>query len=163
MENFINDLILENSRIIHRNFEGRQTKFNREGDRSFSVVINPENVDELRAQGWRIKELPPRDDIEGSEPLYFIDVRVNMGSNKPPKIYLCTSRKKTLLDEDSVGTLDAAEIKMTDMVLHPYRWETASGATGVKAYLKELYVTIEEDVFADKYNSLGIDSDVSPF
>lgn len=155
---FIEDLVLTDSRIIHRNFEGRQTRFSRQGDRNFSVVIAAENVEALREAGWKVKELPPREDIEGSEPFYFIDVRVNMGSARPPKIYLCTSKKKTLLDEDSVATIDAAEIKSVDMVLHPYIWETSSGS-GVKAYLKTMYVTIEEDVFADKYDNLSCDEE----
>lgn len=154
MSTFINDLILRNSRMIHKNFEGRATKFTRQGDRQFSVVINPENVDEISNAGWRIKMLPPREDIEGSEPLYFIDVRVNMDSNRPPEVYLCTSKKKTKLDKDSIGTLDSAVIKNVDMVLHPHKWETPDGKSGVKAYLKTLYVTIEEDVLAGDYENL---------
>lgn len=159
MANFIEDLILTNSKMIHKNFEGRASKFNRPGDKNFSVVIASENVDCLREAGWRVREMPPRPDVEGSEPLYFIDVRVNFDSARPPEVYLCTSKKKTRLDAESVGTLDHAEIKNVDMVVHPHLWSTSDGKSGVKAYLKTLYVTIEEDPFAERYGDLEMDND----
>lgn len=148
--NYIEDLVLENTRIIHKNFRGLPGQYNRQGDMSFSAVIAPELVDSLREIGWMVRELPPRDDIDGSEPLYFIPTRVNFDGPRPPEVFLITRNGPVKLDKETVGTLDNAEIISVDCTLHAHRWEN-NGKSGVKAYLRNMYVKIREDFLAQKY------------
>lgn len=142
------NLELENVRLIFRNFSGKETKFNRAGNRNFCVIIDDaETAQNLTNDGWNIRALQPREDDDA--PTYYLNVAVSY-NNFPPNIFMVTKHNKVRLDEDTVGTLDDADISSADLIIRPYNWEV-NGKEGVKAYLKTAYVTIEEDSFADKY------------
>ena len=155
----IDNLVFENARIIFRNFKGEASTYNRAGNRNFCVIIPDEEVAEkLRDDGWNVKLLAPREDAD--EPTYYLQVSVAYNAY-PPTVYMIAGNKKTLLDEDSIESLDYAEFKNIDLIIRPYQWEV-SGKNGIKAYLKTGYFTIEQDQFAMKYNELEKDDDL-PF
>lgn len=144
------NLIIENARIIFRNFAGKETKFNRPGNRNFGVVIEDHDVvPGLKSDGWNVRRLEPRE--EGDEPLFYLPVSVRFDIF-PPSVFVITSRShiKTQLEEDSIARLDYADIKQVDLEIRPHHWEV-NGGTGLKAYLKNMYVVIEEDILAEKY------------
>lgn len=143
------NLIMENVRIMFTNFSGKEDRFNREGNRNFCVMIDdPEYAENLSALGWNVKYLRPIE--EGGEPQAYLQVTVSY-KNIEPNIYMVTNKNKVRLSESTVGNLDSADIKNVDLIISPYNWEV-NGKSGVKAYCKTMYVTIEEDVFAGKYN-----------
>ena len=147
---------MENARLIFRNFEGREEKYNRKGDRNFGLIIEDAEVaEQLLEDGWNIKELTPKnnDDYDATpEVIYWLPVTVRF-DNVPPKVMLVTRRKKTRLNEDNINTIDYANIAKVDLTVTPYDWEV-NGKSGTKAYLQTMYVTINEDEFADKYADL---------
>lgn len=150
------NITLSGARILFRNFSGKPSQFNTAGNRNFCVIIdNPEMVQNLEEDGWNIRWLKPRDD--GDEPRAYLQVKVAFpkdGLNaRPPKVVMVTSRGSTILNEDTVGLLDTAEIENVDMIIRPYNWEV-QGKSGVKAYLKSIYVTIVEDELERKYSAM---------
>lgn len=154
-----NKLAIDNARIIFKNFTGKDDKFGREGDRSFSIVIEDDALaEQLANDGWNVKPLTPRDPDEKVN--HFIKVKISF-KVRPPKIWLLTNHKRTLLDEDTIATLQYARIENADVVVSPWRWEV-NGKSGIAAYLETLYVKIEDDPFADKYADYE-SSDEVPF
>lgn len=136
-----------------RNFAGKAGKYNAEGDRNFCLLLNPEVAAEMAADGFNVKYLKPRDEEE--DPVPYIQIKLKYYSRsgerlRPPKIVLLTKKGKTQLDEDSINTLDWAEIEKFDIAINPRPYDM-NGRSGVSAYLKTLYVTIVEDEFEDRY------------
>ena len=142
---------IDEARIIYRNFAGAPSKFNREGDRNFAVVIEDQDIAEvLTEKGWNVKIKPPRE--EGDEPFMFLPVKVKF-NDRGPKVYLQNSlggRNRVTLDEDTVGILDNVDITNVDLDIRPYDWDV-QGKTGRTAYLQSICVTQEVDRFLERY------------
>lgn len=138
-------LQIDDARIIHRNFEGRGDKYNREGDRNFSLVIpDKELADRLLDEGWNIKIKAPRD--EDDMPFMFMPVKIKF-SDRGPKVYLNVGGKIVQLDEESVECIDNIDIRTVNLDIRPYDWEM-NGKLGRTAYLQSMEVVQEIDRFA---------------
>ena len=145
-------LEIEDARIIYRNFEGVASKFNREGDRNFAVIIpNDEIKDMLVENGWNVKIKPPRD--EDDTPFMFMPVKVKF-NNRGPAAYLRSGDSVTRLNEDTIGMLDEIDIQSVDMDLRPYDWEV-NDKTGRTAYLQAINVIQNVDRFGEMYQKEG--------
>lgn len=144
------NVVMENVRIIFRNFKGAEGMYNREGDRNFAVCLDDDIAEAMEADGWNVKRLKPRDDDE--TPQAYLSVSVNF-KGRPPRVVMITSRGRTDLDEEAVDVLDWVDIRNVDLIVRPYEW-AVNGKTGVKAYLKSLFITIDEDELELKYSDV---------
>lgn len=143
----MNNITMENARVIFRNFAGKEGMYNREGERNFCVLLEHDFAEQLRKDGWNVRTLKARE--EGEEPQPYLQVSVNF-RNRPPRVVMVTSRGRTTLPEDMVEVLDWVDISNVDLILNPYQW-AVSGNTGIKAYLKSAFITILEDELERKY------------
>ena len=144
------NLTLENAvlgRGSYRNFAGEKTQFNAAGKRTFVVLLDEANGRLLEEQGWHIRWRQPRD--EQDDPVALLTVEVKFG-DYPPKIILISGHQQTPLDESNIAILDTAEIERCDLIIRPYNWEV-NGNSGTKAYVKTMYVTLQEDDFGGRY------------
>ena len=145
---------IDDARIIYRNFSGIGSKFNREGDRNFSIVIPDDeiaqallaDVNEYGA-GWNVKIKPPRE--EGDTAFMHLPVKIKF-NGRGPKIYLRSGEKTVELTEDTVHILDDIDIRSVDVDIRPYD-DQFNGKAFRSAYLQALHVTQEIDRFAARY------------
>lgn len=139
---------IDNARIVFRNFEGRQEQYNDKGDRNFAIVIPNKGIaDELVAEGWNVKERPPR--TPEDDPFLYLPVKVKF-NERGPAVYLISGRSRQRLNEDTVQILDKIDILSVDMDIRPYDWEMR-GQTGRTAYLQAIRVTQNTDRFAARF------------
>lgn len=141
-------LQIDDARIIYRNFSGAPSKFNREGDRNFAVVIDDEDIcDALVNDGWNVKIKPPRE--EGDDPFMFLPIKIKF-NDRGPRVYLKTGKNVNKLDEETVSILDNVDILSVDLDVRPYDWEV-NGKEGRTAYLQSMQVEQEIDRFAERF------------
>lgn len=142
-------ITIENAQIRFTNFAGAPDKFNRQGGkRSFAVFLEPGLAEELRKDGWNVKQLRPREEDE--LPQDYMQVKLVYGQ-RPPKIAIVNPNgSQTQLDEETVGLLDTAELVNVDLVIRPYDW-VIDGKQGRTAYVKSLYATLAETELDRRY------------
>ena len=147
-------LQIDDARLIFKNFSGTGSKFNREGDRNFAVVIPNEEIKDALVNdvnemgvGWNVKIKAPRE--EGDEPFMFLPVKIKF-TDRGPSIYLKTGDRVNRLDEETIDLLDNIEIESVDLDIRPYDDEF-SGRAFRSAYLQAIHVTQKVDRFQARY------------
>lgn len=170
-----NMLEIANAKIAFTNFagrektaivKGRQKVVNDEGKRNFVVNLDPtqsdiywngEKVDnpdfgqELANIGFNVSVRPPHEDDD--RPQYRLPVAVSYDGGITPKIFMIANGKKTMLDAETVASLDGADIMKADIVINNGRpYENNDGRTMVKAWCNEGYFTVAVSRFASDYD-----------
>lgn len=149
-----NDFSIEGATLVFKNFAGKRTDFNDEGNRNFGVLLDDGLAEKLSNDGWPVKYLHPKEDDPEQYEQPWMKVRVRF-NNYPPKIVLINSRGRKKLDEETVEQLDWTKFKTCDVIISPYNYPAMKGRpAGVSAYLKAIYVTVIEDEFEEKYADL---------
>lgn len=138
---------LEGVRLKYPNFSGRKSEYNLTGKRIFDIVLPVDIAHDLQEKGWTIKWPKPYE--EGDEPEPRIEVTVRF-EGRPPHIALITDRGQTDLGKNEVGILDSAVLLNVDVTINPFYWNIG-GREGYRAYLEEMYVTIQESRLQRKY------------
>lgn len=143
-------VVIEDAKIIFLNFSGKEGQYNDAGEKNFCVLLDVGLAQDLKADGWNVKYLKPQDGMEHGDP--YLQVKVSY-KYRPPKITLVTWNGKTPLGEEECGILDMIDIETVDLILNGSEW-SVRGESGVKAYLKTLYVVLREDILDKKYRHL---------
>lgn len=161
-------LVLEDREIIFPNFSGTANMYNREGRRSFNVILKEEEVQDLLEAGWNVKRTKPREGGDLGTPR--LEVRANFESALPPRVTVISHTTdaegqmselgRTRLTADTVNTLDWADIVSADMTVNPYHWDL-NGKSGITAYLQTLVVHVLLDPIEAKYaEEQAVDAEV---
>lgn len=149
---------MDDARIVYRNFEGRGDKYNREGDRNFSVIIETKEqadalVNDLNEYnvGWNVKIKPPRE--EGDEPFMLLPVKVKFNGRGPAVWLVVGDNDPVKLDEEDVGMLDRIDIARVDLDIRPYD-DMINGKPFRSAYLQSICVVqdLTRDRFAARFS-----------
>lgn len=150
------NITLEGATIMFRNFQGKESMFNQEGNRNFCVQLDDGLAEVLDKDGWNVKQMKIRE--EGDDPQKFLKVSLKYRDRagnpmNPPTIVMVTSKGRTNLTENEIEILDWVDIANVDLIIRPYEW-AMQGKSGVTAYVKSLYITIAEDELERKYAAL---------
>lgn len=148
-----NTVMFRNAEIIFRNFAGKEGQYNKEGDRNFCLILDQELAAQMDADGWNVKHLKPRED--GALPTPYLQISVGF-KIRPPRVIVVTSVGRVDVSEEEMELLDWVDIKNVDLVIRPYHWGPIGPEkkTGTKAYLKSLFITIDEDPLEIEYNKI---------
>jgi hypothetical protein len=161
---------ISNRELMWRNFAGEVKpgkKWDKAGEPYFNIELSPEIADELREDGWIVDQWTSKNAEEGTEPIDYIKVTVDVdGFNKSKTWHVGEAgpdgvRHKHLMIPNTPAymELDNTIFETVDVSIRP--WTTKSGKNeGLKkAYLDTMYYVIQKDAFFDKWGSVMDEAD----
>lgn len=147
-------LQIDDARITYRNFRGERGEYNRDGERSFALIIPNEEIKEAllnnksdAGASWNIKIRAPRD--EDDTPFMYLPVKVNF-NDRGPAVYLISGNNRRRLYEEDVARLDRISIAKVDLDIAPFDSVVQKVAYRT-AYLRSIEVTQEVDRFEARW------------
>ena len=160
-------ITIEDARLIYKNFQGKPSMYNAEGNRNFGVLLTDELAERLIADGWRVKYLNPKEDDPEQYRQPWLPVKIKFGMY-PPIAKIINDKGQKSLDEETIGMLDWTPARTVDLVIRPYNYPEQPGRpAGVSAYMKAIYYTVLEDPIAKKYEDIpdldGENNEEMPF
>lgn len=153
----VDNLNIEGGEIAYSNFAGRISDYNENGNRTVTFVIHNDIAKKLIEDGWRVRRQEFPNDPD-RPPRYLLEAtmtfRTKDGRPKDPKIFIVRDDNSFVhVTEETVGTLDAADIISADAVIGPWYWER-NGKSGIKAYINSLYIKVKENPIDAKYRPM---------
>ena len=164
-------LELNDVKLVKRNFRGEALPMNERGDRTCLIVLDhvlakslgfdsvKDLVDILQADEWKVGWFKQVD--EETEQEAFLPVKAVYGEKRKPNIYVKTGKKSQLMNEDTVSSIDYADISKVDVILRLHYWEY-NGRTGYNNYIQSMEVTVVEDAISARNSSYEIEEE-EPF
>lgn len=142
-------IVIQDAKLLFRNFAGAaRPPYNQAGDRNCNVLVPPELAAQLKADGWNVRTLKATD--ETVEPGQTIAFTINMQSQFPPRIWLCTpGHKPELMEADDLQILDYAKFTSVSLKINPWIWQASPQR--VSGFLEEGFFELEPDPLRDRY------------
>lgn len=165
-EKNVPNVTIRDAQIQYVNFEGRATRFKDAGTRSFRLILPEELGQEMLDDGWNVNYTKPwreatDEEIANFEPRPYVEVFLGYKyEKKAPKVRLITSTMQRMLVEDTVFLVDQSEIIRIDLTINPSHWDLG-GKQGIKAYLLEAFITIQESELEKEYNHIPLEGAVA--
>ena len=148
-----------------RNFSGLPTKFKPNNqERYFHIFLTDDEAQRLEDQGWNVKRTKHENPSEPQQAYLQVFIKLDVSARLQPRIWL--TRKKgrpILMDADMIGQLDADDIERCKLQIRPYDWTLATGVSGRKAFVKQMFMTLIEDDFSAEFFNDDYDEDEVPF
>ena len=110
--------------IMFRNFAGKASQYNDEGNRNFCLKLTPREAELMIADGWNVKFRKQTDPDDIPDPYLPISLSAKF---RPSRVVLITARNgglgRTTLTEDMYMFVDWVDIAYVDLTIRPYEWE----------------------------------------